>query len=335
MKRRSVITEEVRIQLLHQREPEASFVFPPSIYKDKRYTDGCKRRVQRDWFRKFDWLSYSKQTDSLYCLACCIHSQHQYGHQDKEQFITKGYTNWKKAMEKMKEHDQNASHRFASEQLKTWQNIRTGVQKSASSLLDPVREAELKRNRNALKSILSVLVLCGRQGLSLRGHRDDGAVDVEDLSTPSVHNEGNFRALLINRIEAGDEALLDHLKHNSKRNTYISKSSQNVLLQLLGNHILSKIVDDIRSQPGSRVFFSVIADEVTDLATTSQLGVSIRYVNKEFVIKDQLIGFKCLSNLKGADIASELMQVVKSLGLDVKDTIGLGFDGAGNMSGKY
>jgi hypothetical protein len=33
-------------------------------------------------------------------------------------------------------------------------------------------------------------------------------------------------------------------------------------------------------------------------------------------------------------IADELMTTVKALGLNEQDTVGLGFDGAGNMAGK-
>ena len=49
----------------------------------------------------------------------------------------------------------------------------------------------------------------------LRGHRDD--------STSESPNQGNFKALLDLRIDAGDIALDQHLKTCAKYATYIKK----------------------------------------------------------------------------------------------------------------
>jgi len=49
----------------------------------------------------------------------------------------------------------------------------------------------------------------------LRGHRDDGTLDVpsDDAAGP-VTNEGNFRALLQYRIDGGDSVSQNHLQFN-------------------------------------------------------------------------------------------------------------------------
>ncbi len=68
--------------------------------------------------------------------------------------------------------------------------------------------------------IVRAILFCGRQGIALRGHRDDGPL----LSDVPEVNDGNFRALLRFAIESGDSILNDHLKTANANATYISKT---------------------------------------------------------------------------------------------------------------
>ena len=60
-------------------------------------------------------------------------------------------------------------------------------------------------------------------------------------------NQGNFKALIQFRIDAGDVALDSHLKECSKRSTYTSKTTQNELLSCIGEIIQKEIVADVHS----------------------------------------------------------------------------------------
>ena len=82
------------------------------------------------------------------------------------------------------------------------------------------------------------MIFCGQQGITLRGHRDDG-VHVLDVS-PNRH--GNFQALLQFRIDAGDEVLMEHLKTAGGRALYTSKETQNELIIACGDIIRKKII---------------------------------------------------------------------------------------------
>ena len=48
--------------------------------------------------------------------------------------------------------------------------------------LNTSHAAQIRRNTEVLKSIISTVELSGRQGIALRGHRDDGK-HLEDLIT--------------------------------------------------------------------------------------------------------------------------------------------------------
>lgn len=65
---------------------------------------------------------------------------------------------------------------------------------------------QVQANHERLIPIIKIFVLCARQGLSLRGHRDTGMFDI---NKESEENEGNFRALLRTSINSGNE----HLKN--------------------------------------------------------------------------------------------------------------------------
>ena len=58
-------------------------------------------------------------------------------------------------------------------------------------------------NRQILKAIIETLILCGRQNVPLRGHRDN-LTDIERDPEDAI-GHGNFWALLQFRIGSGDQ----------------------------------------------------------------------------------------------------------------------------------
>ena len=72
---------------------------------------------------------------------------------------------------------------------------------------------------------MKTIVLCGRQNIALRGHRDS-ALDVE-RDVGDAQNHGNFLALLNFRIDAGDSVLENHLITAGRNATYTSNTIQN------------------------------------------------------------------------------------------------------------
>ena len=77
--------------------------------------------------------------------------------------------------------------------------IMSGQQANIVQLDDAAKQI-VASNRKKLYSIVETIVLCGRQNIPLRGHRDNGS-DVE-CSTAVSH--GNFWALLQFCVAAGD-----------------------------------------------------------------------------------------------------------------------------------
>lgn len=83
-------------------------------------------------------------------------------------------------------------------------------------------------------------------------------------------------------------------------------------------------------------WFTVIADEVTDVSNKEQLSLVLRYVDPDtvLVLEDLISFFECDEGISGRDIAKKLTGFLQSFGLDLSNLRGQSYDGAGNMAGR-
>lgn len=102
--------------------------------------------------------------------------------------------------------------------------------------MDAERIGQAKENRLRLKPIIETVILCGRQNIPFRGHRDDGSITENVLQS----NDGNFRNILRYR-SMGDSILAKHLENSSSNATYISKTTQNEIINCCEEMILETI----------------------------------------------------------------------------------------------
>ena len=63
---------------------------------------------------------------------------------------------------------------------------------------------QVTENQEKLKLILESIIFLGRQNIPLKGHRDDGSLNLDDMP---LSNEENFRELLRYLAESGDSKL--------------------------------------------------------------------------------------------------------------------------------
>ena len=190
--------------------------------------------------------------------------------------------------------------------------------------LNNILKATVQANREKLKPIVKTILLCGRQNIALRGHRDDSTRDDKE-------NPGNFQVLLDFRIDSGDHVLEEHFKTAAKNATYTSKTVQNELISCCGELITNTLCEEVRDSK----FFSVLADEAQDCSNKEQMPVIIRFIDKDKEIREEFFRFMlCDSGVSGKALAKVIKDSVKEIGLDMKDCRGQEYDGAGNMAGK-
>ena len=175
-----------------------------------------------------------------------------------------------------------------------------------------------ERNWWFLKSILHALEYLGRQGLALWGCRDDRAA----LGDNAI-SKGNFKALL-DVVLHTDKPLHNCLKTCTRNSTYISRMTQNALLESIKNYMQGKI-DEINQQQ-----FGLVNDEVTGSMNWEQLGIVVQYVKDDKPIERLLEYMKC-PNICGATIVNLIIKALNEVGLNIKKCRAQTYDGAGNM----
>ena len=197
--------------------------------------------------------------------------------------------------------------------------------------LDNERRRQQEEQRARLFPIVKTVILCGRLGIALRGHRDDGWLDVEK---PVSASQGNFRSLLTFRVDAGDTVLKQHLATAGKNATYISKTTQNELIRLCGDVISDRIVEDVTKAK----YFSVLCDETTDSSHQEQLCLCLRFidcVDDKHRIREEFVEFQSAVDLTGEGLAAKILRIIHAHQLDVQHMVGQGYDGAASMAGCF
>ena len=125
-----------------------------------------------------------------------------------------------------------------------------------------------------------------------------------------------------------DEVLRHHLQSAPRNALYTSKTIQNELV----HHIGSKIRGDIIREIEQAKYYTVIADEVSDVSNKEQLSIAIRYVLNG-TVHESFIDFVEVERITGDALASTILHCVRSWGLLLSNMRGQCYDGASNMSG--
>ena len=151
-------------------------------------------------------------------------------------------------------------------------------QLSVSQLVQSEATACVTQNQEKLPSILKTIIFCGKQNIALRGHREGGGTG---------QNPGNFLALLDFRVDSGDTILANHFKECPRNAQYKSPTIQNELIACTGEWIRNHIIQEVIEAR----FFSVCADEVTDVANKEQLPLVVRFVDRDDTIREEFVDF--------------------------------------------
>ena len=143
------------------------------------------------------------------------------------------------------------------------------------------------------------------------------------------HNdsESNFCQLLLLRAE-DDPNFQEWLHIETKR--FTSLAIQNEILKDMAMHILRSIVKKIKKSS----YYSIMADETTDVIRREQFVICIRSVDNDLSANKDFIGLHELSVTDRETLASTLKNVVLRLGLAAERLRGQCYDGCSTMMGK-
>ena len=315
------LTDQEKFALLSNHfVPSRAYKFPSRDFGSRSHT------FQHNWLNKFNGLVYSESQNGGYCMYCVLFAKEGGRINTLGALVNTPLIDFKRATEKLTSHFAKKFHIESVETAESFAAVMKKPELAIDRRLSSERSRRAARNTQKLISIAETVIFCGRQNIALRGHRDDTLATKQDATA----NHGNFLALLQFRVQAGDLILKEHLENAAGNALYTSKTVQNELITICGNIIRGKIVKMVQEAE----FFSVIADEATDVANDEQLSISLRFVCNNEPCERFVAFHECMSGVTGSAIAQDILSKLSELQLQTQFLCGQAYDGAGAMAGK-
>lgn len=248
------------------------------------------------------------------------------GKQTFGNLVKKPFKNWKDAIEVFNNHTNCDYHKTCILKGTCAKQILEKKVDPIDIQIDSAIKRKIIENRKNLTPIIETIIFCGRQNISLRGHRDSGPINLSD----PTENDGNFCSLLRFRANSGDLALKTHLETWFKNASYTSPIIGNEIISTCGHIVLKKIVCQINEAK----CFSILSDETSDIAGIEQYSLCARYF-KNGQINEDFLMFVPVTDVTGKGLASTLLTSLDLIGIDYNYMMGQGYDGAAAMSGIF
>ena len=282
------------------------------LYSSKQHgrQKSHSRTIQSGWYKAHPWISVCTSEYKVYCATCRAANEQSLltSKPIKSSFIHHGFNNWKKALEKFREHECSNMHKEGTEKLAT---------KARGVAIDAQLNAQLRNNqehhRKMLMKLIQAIQYLSHQGLPLRAHRED----TESFS-------GNLYQLLL--LQAKDCPEMISWLHQKD---YISPEIVNEIISSMGQCVLRNILAGVSTV----LWYSVIVDEATDISHNEQMSLSVRWTDYSYDIHEYTLGLIPLPNTKAETIFSAMKDILIRCSLPINQCRGQAYDGASNMSG--
>ena len=165
-----------------------------------------------------------------------------------------------------KKHEQCKHHQDAQQQATEFLRVCDSKErKDVYSFLSTAYKEKIERNRKILLSIVDVIVTLGKRNIGLRGSWDK----------VKKKEDGNFQ-FFVDWKAVFDQDLKHHIEKGARNAQYISPTTQNELIACCEAEIRDSIIEKCKEAP----FFSLSADETTDVSVTEQLSLCVRYTDQ-------------------------------------------------------
>lgn len=229
-----------------------------SVLIKTRKVQGHGRQFCPEWYRNYSWLVLCITHFTAFCSTCryCYKRDLLTDKLGEATFVTEGFNNWKKAIEHFERHARSGLHKESLQKIQCLKRPGIDVHLNNQHL------AALKVRRDNLLILLSSLKYLLRQGLAIRGHEEVNS-NLMQLLLLQAKSNSTFQSFI-----------------NDKH--YLSNEIINEMIRLMGRTVLQQLLVDIRKAG----WFSLIADETTDVSHKEQLCIAIRWIDNLFQINE-------------------------------------------------
>ena len=175
----SNLTDEEKYELLtNSCQLDADYCLP---------SNSSGRKFQVKWLREFPWLAYSKSMDGAFCLNCVLFSSSESGHNASklDRLYRSPFKTWSNGPRKLCEFaEKSPLHKSATLKASHFKQCIEQKNKSVDLQLNSLLNKQIEQNRQRLVPIVGAVILCGRQNIALRGHRDDARYFADGKNNP-------------------------------------------------------------------------------------------------------------------------------------------------------
>lgn len=259
------------------------------------------------------WLCYSCSTGLLFCFSCKVMSG------KNGQFVNEGFNDWKNAGNLILRHEESSSHRQCLISMLARKNKRGRVD------AELVKQIETERAywQNILQRVVEIIRFLAERGLAFRGSD-------EKVGSPS---NGNYLGIL-ELLSKFDPFLAEHINSHANKGkghtSYLSKTTCEEFIEILGTSVLDRIVSELKSCK----YYSVSVDSTPDVSHIDQISCIFRYVLPSGPV-ERFVKYLDMEGHSGEQLAQSLMDFLQKYDIDIKNCRGQTYDNASNMSGKY
>lgn len=266
-----------------------------------------------------NWLAYSPSTDKIYCWTCRLFGTP--GAQ-KNGLVSSGCNAWghlSGVYGRLHKHESCKDH-LESELSRAMymRNNRIDILTVKSS------NTRLATNREVVKVLMDIGLCLEKHNDAYRGHLETNKELIQGKFRDWVTVFAKYHPILASH--------LDRINSNSKRSslTFLSKTSQNAMIESVAETIRDKILDEIKTAD----MYSLILDSTTDVAKLDQFAFVFRYCSSEGTIYERFLCTDETADSTGNGMFSLFSKICDRYSLNWKEKlIGQAFDGASNMQG--
>ncbi|KAL8461684.1 hypothetical protein ACS0TY_032971 [Phlomoides rotata] len=298
-------------------------LFPKDNFKRHFDASHYKRILPNGEEIERRWLLYSISLDNFFCFCCKLFKKKATS--EFSLLANEGYNDWHNLSRCLRGHEASKEH---MECMTDWLDLERRLTKNKT--IDASIQVRVNKEREHWKQVLQRIIVIvqrlAKNNLAFRG-------SIEKLH---VENNGIFLQM-IEMIAEFDPIMKEHVRRIQDRETYVTylgSRIQNELIHMLADEVRKKIIAKVKHAK----YFSVILDCTPDVSHKEQMSLILRCLDdsqSSIRIEEYWVHFLEVDDTSGLGLFTQLQNTLITLGLDIDDIRGQGYDNVSNMKGRH